>query len=207
MLFIAENLKALRKGQDLTQEEMAEILGVSAQSVSKWERGETYPDITLLPTIANLFKVSLDALVGMDKINDTHARTEVFTEGQKHLREGNTQAAAAVYAEALKTFPNDTNFMSELAMALALDSDPAKLNQSISLCERTLSGNTTEKVRHTTRAALCFIYLKAGEREKAITAAQNLPHARESREHVLAQFEQNLNTADIDANIRLIAGG
>ena len=207
MLFIHENLKALRKGRDLTQEEVSEILGVSAQSVSKWERGESYPDITLLPTIANLFKVSLDALVGMDKINDTHVLSDVFKEGQKHLQNGDAQAADEVYAEALKAFPNDTGVMSELAQALALDGDPEKLNQAVTLCERVLSGNPGEKCRHTTRASLCFIYLKAGEKEKAIKMAQNLPHARESREHVLAQFEKNLNTADIDANIRLIAGG
>jgi transcriptional regulator with XRE-family HTH domain len=69
MLFISENLRKLRKGKDLTQEEAAEILNVSPQSVSKWERGETLPDITLLPSLANLYKVTVDTLIGMDKIN------------------------------------------------------------------------------------------------------------------------------------------
>ncbi|MCL2665185.1 MAG: helix-turn-helix domain-containing protein [Defluviitaleaceae bacterium] len=55
MLHIAENLKTLRKGKDLTQEEAAEILGVSPQSVSKWERGTAYPDIALLPALAKEF--------------------------------------------------------------------------------------------------------------------------------------------------------
>lgn len=70
MLFISENLKYLRKQKDLTQEEVAEMIGVSAQSVSKWERGDTFPDITLLPALANLYKTSVDAIIGMDKIND-----------------------------------------------------------------------------------------------------------------------------------------
>lgn len=167
-MFIAENLKSLRKGKDLTQEEAAEMLGVSAQSVSKWERGDTFPDITLLPALANLYKTSVDALIGMDKINDTQTKNTVFTTGHKHLRDGNINAAAAVYSEALRTFPNDEGIMSDLAMTLALDSDPAKLNQAVTLCERVLSGSQGEKVHHTTRAALCFIYLKAGEKEKAI---------------------------------------
>jgi transcriptional regulator with XRE-family HTH domain len=70
MLYLAENLKSLRKGKDLTQEEVAEILGVSPQSVSKWERGDTYPDITLLPALANYYETSVDALIGMNRIND-----------------------------------------------------------------------------------------------------------------------------------------
>ena len=64
MIYIAENLRSLRKGMELTQEEIAEILCVSPQSVSKWERGDTFPDITLLPALANLFKTSIDALIG-----------------------------------------------------------------------------------------------------------------------------------------------
>ena len=68
MLYLAENLRSLRLGKGMTQEELAEALHVTSQSVSKWERGETYPDITLLPGLANLFGTSLDALVGMDKM-------------------------------------------------------------------------------------------------------------------------------------------
>ena len=64
MLYIAENLKKLRKSKDYTQEEVAEILGISPQSVSKWERGDTMPDITLLPAIANLYKVTIDSYDG-----------------------------------------------------------------------------------------------------------------------------------------------
>lgn len=207
MLYIAENLRAFRKGKDLTQEEAAEMLGVSAQSVSKWERGETFPDIMMLPALANLYQVSVDALIGMDRINDTQARASVFTAGHTHLRKGDCDGAVAVYTEALKTFPNDEGLLSDLAMALALTGDPAKLSQAIAICERVLSGDQGEKVHHTTRAALCFIYLKAGEKEKAIATARNLPHVRESRETVLAQFDKNPDTAEIDSYLRFIAIG
>ncbi|MCL2013861.1 MAG: helix-turn-helix domain-containing protein, partial [Oscillospiraceae bacterium] len=107
MLHIAENLKALRKKKDLTQEEAAEILGVSPQSVSKWERGDTMPDITLLPALANLYKVSVDTLIGMDKINDHQARSNIFITAHNHIRKGDINTAAEVFSDALKTFPND----------------------------------------------------------------------------------------------------
>ncbi|MDR3121010.1 MAG: helix-turn-helix domain-containing protein, partial [Clostridiales bacterium] len=171
MLFIAENLKTLRKGKDLTQEEAAEILGVSSQSVSKWERGDTLPDITLLPALANLYKVSVDMLIGMDKINDRQTRAAVFTNAHNYWRNGDINTAIEVFSEALKTFPNDEGIMSDLAMALALRYDQAKLSKAFSLCEGVLSYNQGDKVNHTTRAALCFIYMKVGEKEKAIAVA------------------------------------
>ena len=207
MLYIAENLKSLRKGKDLTQEEVAEILGVSPQSVSKWERGDTYPDITLLPALANFYATSVDALIGMGKINDTQTRNAVFTNAQKHWRCGDINASIDVYSEALKTFPNDKGIMSDLAMALALEGGTDKINQAIVLCERVLSGNSGEKVHHTTRAALCFIYLKAGLKEKAVAVAKNLPHVRESREVIMKQVEGELSTEDIDAYLKFIAIG
>ena len=207
MLFLAETLKALRKGKDLTQEEAAERLGVSAQSVSKWERGDTFPDITLLPALANLYQVSVDTLIGMEKLNDAQARASVFAAGHNHLRDGNSDGAIAAYSEALKTFPNDEGLLSDLAMALALNGDPAKLRQAMALCERVLSGSQSEKIHHTTRAALCFIYLKAGDKERAAAAAQKLPHIRESREAILAEFGKEPGTEAIDAYLRFIALG
>jgi len=207
MLFIAENLKTLRKRKDLTQEEVAEMLNVSPQSVSKWERGDTLPDITLLPALANLYKLTVDELIGMDKINDRETRTAVFTTAHDHWRNGDITAAIEDYSEALKTYPNDEGIMSDLAMLLALHDDPANLSRAVSLCERVLSDNQGDKVHHTTRAALCFIYMKAGEKEKAIAVARRLPHVRESREIILEQVEKDLSVEEIDSYIRFIGIG
>ena len=65
-LKIGEKIRALRLQQKMTQEQLADRLGVSYQSVSRWENGITYPDIELLPAIANYFSVSLDYLMGQD---------------------------------------------------------------------------------------------------------------------------------------------
>jgi len=206
-MYITSNLKALRKAKGFTQEEAAEMLNISPQSISKWERGDTYPDITLLPTLANLYKVSVDELIGMDKINDAQEKAAIFKAGHAHLKQEDYNAAAAVFSEALKTYPTDESLMTELGMALALTDDPTKLSQAISLCEKALSGSPSEKVRHTTRAALGFIYLKAGEKDKAVWIAENLPHKRESREEVLSQFKNNPQTEDINKYLRFIILG
>ena len=204
MLYIAENIKALRKNLDMTQEEVAAIIGVSPQSVSKWERGDTYPDITLLPSLANLYKVSVDALIGMDKINAAQARTAIFIKGQKCLREGDNSGAATVFEEALKLYPNDEYIMLELALVFAFDDEPSNLNRAAQLFQRILSNNPVESVQYTARAALCYIFLKTGEKDKAIDAAQKLPHSRVSRECILEKIEEDPDIDEINACLSFI---
>ena len=64
---ISENLLRLRKSKNLTQANIADKLGVSFQAVSKWECGSSLPDIELLPAIADIFNVTIDALFGRSK--------------------------------------------------------------------------------------------------------------------------------------------
>ena len=75
-IFFGENLKRLRKEKELTQETLAEFLGVSFQTISKWERGETYPDITTLPIISRFFDISIDDLLGVNKLREENQINE-----------------------------------------------------------------------------------------------------------------------------------
>ncbi len=61
-LKIGQKIKTKRRERNLTQEELANILGVTKAAVSKWENGESYPDITMLPQIAQLFCITMDEL-------------------------------------------------------------------------------------------------------------------------------------------------
>ncbi len=66
-LNFSENFKQLRKEKGVTQEKVAEVLGVTGQTVSRWELCICYPDVELLPSIANYFGVTVDALLSNDK--------------------------------------------------------------------------------------------------------------------------------------------
>ncbi len=66
-LNIGQNIRTLRRAADMTQEELADRLGVTYQSVSRWENGGTYPDMELLPAIADIFNVTVDHLLEHDK--------------------------------------------------------------------------------------------------------------------------------------------
>ena len=65
----SDNLKAIRKEKNLSQEELAELLGVSRQAVSKWELGDGYPEAEKLLIIAGKLNVSLDTLMGTEIVN------------------------------------------------------------------------------------------------------------------------------------------
>lgn len=67
MATFSEIFKALRKDKQITQEQAAEIFGVSPQAISRWENASSYPDITLLPAIASYFETTVDELLGVKK--------------------------------------------------------------------------------------------------------------------------------------------
>ncbi len=85
---IGENIANLRRANGMTQEQLADIIGVSAQSVSKWETSTTMPDIMLLPIIADIFGVTVDAMYGRIKSNEKKSAEDVFSDTIDTLLDG-----------------------------------------------------------------------------------------------------------------------
>lgn len=77
-LTIGENIRNYRKKNDLTQEEFADKLGVSYQSVSRWENGSFYPDLELIPVIAEELGVTVDTLFGLPEIEKEKRAEQAF---------------------------------------------------------------------------------------------------------------------------------
>ncbi len=73
MIDIGKQITTLRRERDMTQEQLANLIGVSAQTISKWECGTTMPDILLLPVLSEIFNISIDALFGLEPKTDTAA--------------------------------------------------------------------------------------------------------------------------------------
>ena len=70
LIRLDKNLRRLRKEAGITQEQLANKLGVSFQAVSRWETGAAYPDITLLPELANTFHITVDSLLGITEARE-----------------------------------------------------------------------------------------------------------------------------------------
>lgn len=204
MLYLPENLKKYRILKNMTQEDIAEYLGITAQSVSKWERGESYPDITFLPALANIFETSIDLLIGMDTIRAEETRLNIHKTAIAYQRSGDYAAAEKIYRDALLIYPNKPGMILGLAGVLALKGNT---DEAIELMERGLPLSINEKQKSTMRATLCFLYLKARKVEKANRLASELPHTRESREVIQPLIQQGLDNDEIDENIKSILLG
>ena len=204
MLHLSENLRKYRILKNLTQEDVAEYLGITPQSVSKWERGESYPDITLLPALANVFETSIDLLVGMDTIRAEGTQYNIHNKAVTYQRNGDYDSAEKTYRDALLIYPNKPGMILGLASTLALKDNTS---EAIELIEKGLPLSVDEKQKATMRATLCFLYLKAGFDEKAKKLASELPHERESREVIQPLIHQGLSEGEINEYIRYILLG
>ena len=117
-LLIGENIKRMRRKRNLTQEEMAAHLGISFQSVSKWERGDGYPDITMLPALANYFGISVDELLGMSEIAKKAQYDEINRMWDENNKKGLHSENVELMRQSLKTFPNNALLLVQLSTSL-----------------------------------------------------------------------------------------
>ena len=182
---LGENLKRKRLEHKLTQEQFAEILNVSAQAISRWENGTTYPDIRLLPVIANYFDMTLDELIGMDDFKNEAKINEIFTEALTREAMGDIEGKIEILRNAVKIHPKNYGLIEELALALSKKDDIDSKKEAMELSEKVLASSTCEKLRSTTRANLYFLYRDTGAKERAAASGKTLPHIWESREILL----------------------
>lgn len=192
-LNIGEKLKQLRIQKGLTQEQLAEVFGVSSQAISRWENNTSYPDITLLPGLAIFYNPSVDAIVGMDNIRKEETLRRIHTEINNLVISGQTEKAIALIRDSLKIYPNDSGLLMSLGETLAhQNDDPAAMQEAISIAERILQSNDVSmKGKGTTSANLLFLYLRAGKRDKANALIRSLPHIWESRETLIPEVYDN----------------
>ncbi len=111
---IQKTITDLRKEKGYTQEKLAEMLGVTTAAVSKWECGNSYPDITLLPQLAEIFDVSLDYL--FDYHTTSHKTiSDVIVQANHLSKKQNRDGAIALISRTLARHPNNDQLIFELA--------------------------------------------------------------------------------------------
>ncbi|MBQ4510821.1 MAG: helix-turn-helix transcriptional regulator [Clostridia bacterium] len=110
---ISQVIKRLRKEKNITQEDLARVLNVTYQSVSRWENDLAYPDVELIPLIANYFEVTTDVLFGTDETTVEYKRQEylkAIKEQQNIYSDDDFKRFEKTLIEAIKSFPKDVFF-------------------------------------------------------------------------------------------------
>lgn len=168
-LSLPTNISKLRKERSMTQEQLAEALGVTFASVSKWERGVATPDLNLIAQMADLFGVSFDAIVGFELQND---RVVALEERIYELQREKLYDDAITEAEkALHRYPNDFRIVYRAGELYAVSGGEMNkeqyLNRGIELLEYSiflLSQNTDSYISEVSiknKISQCYIRLGA----------------------------------------------
>ena len=203
MIKLGERIKELRLRDERTQESLANELGVTAQAVSRWEKSICYPDMELIPPIANVFGVSIDELFGYD--NERAKKVDALAEKINEMNRENNgadvsmDACIALARESLIEFPGSEKLTLALASALYNAgyvrygefhvNDPdgyscydtarhrtyAEWQEAVRLYEKLLPTLTDGEMRQRAMVELAQLYANLGEHEKAMRLAESAP--------------------------------
>ena len=183
---IGTTIKKLRRDRNITQEQLAEMLGVSTNAVSQWECDKTAPDISHIPILANIFEVSADILLEID-ITKSKKQFEIneFTAKYAELHsQGKTEERLNLSRAMQKKYPNDETVRYYLMRVLQNGYANENFDEIVALGEQLLN-STNMQFRMGTIQCLCYMYLNHGNKEKALQYADMIPPAMDLRLHVL----------------------
>jgi len=183
---IGTTIKKLRRDRNITQEQLAELLGVSTNAVSQWECDKTAPDISHLPVLANIFEVSADVLLEID-IAKSKKQTEIkeFTAKCAELHsQGKTEERLKLCREMQKKYPNDETVRYNLMKVLKTGYVEESFDEIVMLGEQLLQ-STNMEYRTGAIRGLCLTYLDKGDRAKALQYADMIPPSDDIHVHVL----------------------
>jgi len=110
---LGNRIRELRMAKNLTQVQLGAYLNISAQAISKWEMGVSYPDMTMIPTLAAFFKVSLDELFDFDVKNIDNEIEDIRLESNKYFWD-NFKKAEQILLDGLKLYPASIQLKTEL---------------------------------------------------------------------------------------------
>ncbi len=169
-LNFGENIRKYRRERDLTQDDLAQAVGVTYQSVSKWERNEGYPDIALLPVIARYFGITVDTLLGNDRTGEIIDGYE--RESAEYYHTGDMEKNLALWEKAYEEFPEDLRVMQGLMYAINNEGkSPVPMDDAeriVSLGEKILERSTDQHQRENIISYMSYVYSSIGDKEKAL---------------------------------------
>lgn len=191
-------IRKLRLDNNLTQEQLAEVLSISPQAVSRWETNAALPDISLLPAIANYFDVTTDFLLEVDVSNKAKEIHAIIDTARECTSKGAWSKSIEILRDALRKHPSAHALSSELAYALyglpseikhiSEDERQAQFREIVALEEDVLTNSKDTALRYDATQLLCYAYKELNLAEKAEVLAQTMPHTHQCYENLLVSI-------------------
>jgi len=192
---IGQRIKELRKKNDLTQEKLADLLGVTYQSVSKWECGTTMPDLAMIVPLARVLHVSADELLGM-KPSEQDERKAYFDSEYFQFWKKDHEEDLEIARQAVAEYPGDYRYLYWLASNewyvgysvkyMGTDTEKKLIADSIRHCEMILENCDDTELRNHAIFHLVISYRYTNRHDEAKKYAEMYPDDPESsRDDVL----------------------
>lgn len=168
---IGNKIRELRKQRGITQEQLAESIGISFQAVSKWENNIALPDITLVPVLASYFGVSMDELFDFNLKEIEHA-VRIITEKAYQYRESNPAESRRILEEGLKKYPENDILLNNLLYVLDYSVRP---DETIAIASKLIEKTNQNDVKYDALRFLAYAYKAKGDLESAEAAIEQIP--------------------------------
>ncbi len=177
---IGSTIKKLRREQEMTQEQLAECLGITANAVSQWECDRTAPDISQLPILARILQVTTDRLLGIDFSKDEQEIQRISEESFACYRTGQFTKSVEIARKGLQQYPRSYQLMARLAESLlAMKGSEKEMER---LCDKILKECTESSPRDHAYRLKIILYGKQGKYDEIMEMANDLPHIWVSQE-------------------------
>ena len=158
---IGSIIKRLRREKNITQEQLAEYLGITSRAISQWECDRTAPDISQLPALCHIFDVSSDVLLGIDIEKNNEEIKKYLNAARSLCHQGKWEEYTAILREANKKYPRDYKIMLTLADAIVCEYSRKgikKYDEAFDLCNRILEECTDSTTRYEAIRTLALAY-------------------------------------------------
>ena len=184
---IGSNIKKLRREREMTQEQLAECLGITANAVSQWECDRTAPDISQLPILARVLRVTTDRLLGIDFSRDEQEIKRILEESLACNRTGQFSKSVEIAKNGLKQYPRSYQLMARLAEGLlAMQGSEKEMER---LCDKILKECTESGPRDQAYRLKILLYGKRGKYDEIMEMANDLPHIWVSQEEIRMRWD------------------
>ena len=168
---LGEKIKTLRKQKNISQEVLAQYLGVTFQAVSKWENGTTMPDVATIPAIASFFGVSTDELFDFN-LYETEKQVEAICLEAYEYRFTDPARSEKILRDGLQRFPGNDIILNNLLYTMDYTD---RADEVITLCKALMESTRDDSVKYDACRILASCYKENGHDELVKPTLEIIP--------------------------------